>query len=51
VDFQAGLDRLVDLVEEVAEVDGRVLRGQFAYDLAGGDVQGGDQVGGAVPGV
>jgi hypothetical protein len=49
VDAEAGLDLLVDLVQEVAEVGGRVLGGEFADDLAVGDVQGGEQVGGAVP--
>ena len=49
VDGQAGVDLPVELVEEVAEVDGPVLGGQLADDLAGGGVQRGEQVDGAVP--
>ena len=49
VDGQARVDLAVDLVEEVAEVDGPVLGGQAADDLAGGGVQRGEQVDGAVP--
>ena len=51
VDGQAGLDLPVELVQEVAEVDGAVLGGQVADDLAGGGVQRGEQVDGAVPDV
>ena len=51
VDGQAGVDLPVDLVEEVAEVDGPVLGGQAADHLAGGGVQRGEQVDGAVPDV
>lgn len=39
----------VDLVEEVTEVHGPVLRGQFRDHLAGCGVQGREQVNGAVP--
>ena len=51
VDGQAGVGLLVDLIEEVAEVGRPVLRGQMADDLAGGGVQRGEQVDGAVPDV
>jgi hypothetical protein len=51
VDGQAGVGLPVDLVQEVAEVDGPVLGRQLADDLAGGGVQGGEQVDGAVPDV
>ena len=44
-----GPDHAVDLVQEVAEVDGPVLGGQLADHLAGSDVQRGEQVHGAVP--
>jgi hypothetical protein len=46
VDGQAGVGLPVDLVEEVPEVDGPVLGGQVADDLAGGGVQRGEQVDG-----
>jgi hypothetical protein len=39
----------VELVQEVAEVHRPVLGGQLAGHLAGGDVQRGEQVHGAVP--
>ena len=51
VNGQAGLRLPVDLIEEVAEVDRPVLGGQLADHLAGGGVQRGEQVDGAVPGV
>jgi hypothetical protein len=51
VDGQPGLGLPVDLVQEVAEVDGPVLGGQLADHLAGGGVQRGEQVDGAVPDV
>ena len=51
VDGQAGLGLPVDLVEEVAEVDRPVLGRQLADHLAGGGVQRGEQVHGAVPDV
>jgi len=51
VDVQAGLDLAVDVVEEVAEVDGPVLGGQLADDFAGRGVQSGEQVDRAVPDV
>ena len=51
VDGQAGLGLPVDLVQEVAEVDRPVLGGQLADHLAGGGVQRGEQVDGAVPDV
>jgi len=47
VDLQPGFDLAVDVVEEVAEVDGPVPFGQ----LAGGGVERGEQVDGAVPDV
>jgi len=49
VDSEPWFGRVVDLVQEVAEVGGRVLGRELADDLAVGDVQGGEQVGGAVP--
>ena len=51
MDVQAGIGVAVDLVEEVAEVHSPVLGGQLANDLAGGDVQRGEQVDRAVPGL
>jgi hypothetical protein len=51
VDGQAGVGLPVDLVQEVPEVDGAVLGGQLADHLAGGGVQRGEQVDGAVPDV
>jgi hypothetical protein len=51
VDLQAGFDLAVDLVKEVAEVDGPVLGGQPADDLAGRGIERGEQVDGAAPGV
>src|SRR5208282_6785260 len=51
VDGQAGVGLPVDVVQEVAEVDGPVLGGQAADHLAGGSVQRGEQVDGAVPDV
>ena len=42
---------VVDAVEEVAELDGTMPAMQLADDLAGGDVEGGEQRGGAVPSV
>jgi len=51
VDGQAGAGLPVDLVQEVPEVHGPVLGGQVADDLAGGGVQRGEQVDGAVPDV
>lgn len=49
VDRQAGLGLAVDLVEEVTGVDSPVLCGQLPDDLAGGGVQGGEQVHCAMP--
>src|SRR6266851_3996120 len=49
VDRQAGLDGVVDPVEEVCEVPGRVPGGGFPGHRAGGDVQRGEQVHGTVP--
>jgi hypothetical protein len=49
VDGQGGVGLAVDLVWEVAEVYRSVLGGQLADDLAGGGVQRGGQVDGAVP--
>jgi hypothetical protein len=49
VDGQAGVGLPVDLVQEVPEVHGPALGGQVADDLAGGGVQRGEQVDGAVP--
>jgi hypothetical protein len=43
VDGQAGLDLAVDLVREVPEVDGPVLRRQAADNLDSGGVQRGDR--------
>ena len=51
VDGQAGLGLPVDLIQEVPEVDGPVPGGQLAGHLAGGGVQRGEQVDGAVPDV
>ena len=51
MDGQARVGLPVDLAGEVAEVDGPVLGGQLADHLAGGGVQRGEQVDGAVPGV
>ncbi len=51
VDGQAGVGLPVDLIEEVPEVDRPVLGGQRADHLAGGGVQRGEQVDGAVPDV
>ncbi len=48
VDRQAGFGLAVDLVQEVAEVDCAVLRGQLPDDFPGRDVQCGEQVHGAV---
>lgn len=45
---QALGDRGVDGVEETAELDGAVLRAQVVDDLAGGQVQGREQIGDAV---
>ncbi|WTW91968.1 hypothetical protein OG216_00555 [Streptomycetaceae bacterium NBC_01309] len=45
---QTGIGLAVDLVEEVAEVGGRMPRGQLPDHLAGGDVERGEQVVGAV---
>jgi len=49
VDVQAGFGLAVDLAGEVAEVGRPVLGGQLADDLAGGDVQRGEQVHSSVP--
>jgi hypothetical protein len=49
VDHQAGFGLTVDLVQKVAEVDGPVLGGQLADHLAGGRVQGREQIHRAVP--
>jgi hypothetical protein len=51
VDLQPGVGPPVDLVREVAEVDGAVPGGQLADDLAGRGVQRGEQVDRAVPDV
>jgi hypothetical protein len=40
---------MVDAVEEVAELDGAMPSMHLADYLAGGDVEGGEQRGGAVP--
>jgi hypothetical protein len=42
VDRQARLDLVVDLVEEIAKVDGPELGGQLTDHLAGGGVQRGE---------
>jgi len=49
VDGQPGIGLPVDLVQEVPEVHRPVLGGQLADHLAGGGVQRGEQVDGAVP--
>ena len=51
VDVQAGAGLPVDIVQEVPEVHRPVLGGQAADHLAGGGVQRGEQVDGAVPDV
>ena len=50
VHLQLGGDLGVDAGQEPLELDGAVAGGQLGDDLAGGDVQGGVQVGGAVAG-
>lgn len=51
VDRQAGIGLAVDVIEKVAEVHRPMRRRQLPDHLAGGGVQGGEQVHGAVPDV
>ena len=45
---QVGRHRLVDLVEELAELDRTMLWAGLMHDLAGGQVERGEQVGDSV---